>query len=250
MPMLEVNGLTKRFGGNVAVNNASFTLEENEVTCLIGPNGSGKTTIFNLLTSMLPADAGSARYRGTELIGKSTSAIVELGIVRTFQDLKLFGEFTALQNVLIAIRGRYGESVWQGLCYSSRSARAKADTERAMEALRSVGMESRAHMLVGSLPYGEQKLISLARLYAAQAELVLLDEPASGMDKEGYRLLEGAISHFIDRKKTVLLVEHNMEFVQAIADRVIFLHRGEVLAQGTMEEIRSDSRLTDIYFGY
>lgn len=250
MPMLEVNGLTKRFGGNIAVNNASFTMEENEVTCLIGPNGSGKTTIFNLLTGMLPADAGSARYRGVELIGKSTSAIVELGIVRTFQDLKLFGEFTALQNVLIAIRGRYGESVWQGLRYSPRSARAKADTDRAMEALQSVGMESRAHMMVGSLPYGEQKLISLARLYAAKAELVLLDEPASGMDKEGYRLLERAVSHFIERGKTVLLVEHNMEFVQTIAERVIFLHRGEVLAQGAMEEIRSDSRLTDIYFGY
>ena len=110
MPMLEVKGLVKRFGGNVAVDHACFTVEEKGVTCLIGPNGSGKTTIFNLLTNMLPADEGSALYRGGELIGKSASAVVKRGVVRTFQDLKLFGEFTVLQNVLIAIRGRYGES--------------------------------------------------------------------------------------------------------------------------------------------
>ena len=227
-----MKGLVKRFGGNVAVDHACFTVEEKGVTCLIGPNGSGKTTIFNLLTNMLPADEGSALYRGGELIGKSASAVVKRGVVRTFQDLKLFGEFTVLQNVLIAIRGRYGESVWQGLRYSPGAAGAKAGQQ------------------VRSLPYGEQKLVSLARLYAAKADLLLLDEPASGMDREGYRLLDGVIARLLDMGKTILLVEHNMEFVQAVARKVVFLHRGQVLAQGTMEEIRSDKQLTEIYFGY
>ena len=127
MPMLEVKDLVKRFGGNTAVDHASFSLEENKITCLIGPNGSGKTTIFNLLTNQLPADGGSALYRGRELIGMSPSAVVELGIARTFQDLKLFAEFTVLQNVLIAIRGRYGEPLRQALGYSPRSPRAQED---------------------------------------------------------------------------------------------------------------------------
>ena len=140
MAILEAKGLVKKFGGNIAVNNASFTAEENIVNCLIGPNGSGKTTCFNLITGALRCDAGSVLYRGEEMVGKKTNVIVEKGIVRTFQDLKLFSEFTVLQNVLIAIRGRYGEPVLSGLFFNPKSAKAKVDFDRAEDALRVVGL--------------------------------------------------------------------------------------------------------------
>ncbi|MGN1413982.1 MAG: ABC transporter ATP-binding protein [Anaerovoracaceae bacterium] len=250
MPVLEVKGLTKKFGGLVAVNEASFTIEENKISCLIGPNGSGKTTIFNLITGSLPADSGSVLYKEQELIGKKVSQTVELGIARTFQDLKLFSEFTVLQNVMVAMRGRHGEKVLQGLFYSEKSAAAQKDLEKAHEILRLFDLNDEADTLVSGLPYGMQKLVSLARLYAVDANLLLLDEPASGMDKEGYAIMDQAMNIFIESGKTILLVEHNMDFVKNIAEKVIFLHQGKVLAQGSMEEITSDKHLTEIYFGY
>lgn len=250
MALLECKDLVKRFGGNVAVNKASFTVEENIVNCLIGPNGSGKTTMFNLITGVLPADGGSIVYKGEEILGKSTKTIVQAGIVRTFQDLKLFGEFTVLQNVMIALHRRFGESVFQGVVYSAKSKKAQTDRERAMEVLRFFELESKAETVVRGLPYGEQKLVSVARLYAANTELLLLDEPASGMDWDGYKLLINAIEKVIDQGKTVLLVEHNIDFVRSLADRVVFLHQGSVLKQGTMDEVMADRKLTEIYFGF
>lgn len=164
MPILEVSHLTKKFGGLVAVNDASFTVEENRITCLIGPNGSGKTTVFNLITGAIPADGGSVLYKGSELIGKRVVQTVALGVARTFQDLKLFGEFTVLQNVMVALHGRHGETVPAGLTYSDRSAKARADIEKAQEILALFGLSDAAETPVGSLPYGMQKLVSLARL--------------------------------------------------------------------------------------
>lgn len=250
MPVLEVKGLTKKFGGLVAVNEASFTIEKNKISCLIGPNGSGKTTIFNLITGSLPADSGSVLYNGQELIGKKVSQTVEMGISRTFQDLKLFSEFTVLQNVMVAMRKRHGEKVLQGFLYSEKSAAAQKDIEKAHEILRLFDLNDDADSLVSGLPYGMQKLVSLARLYAVDADLLLLDEPASGMDKEGYAIMDQAMNVFIENGKTILLVEHNMDFVKNIAEKVIFLHQGKVLAQGSMDDITSDKHLTEIYFGY
>ena len=250
MPILEVSHLTKKFGGLVAVNDASFTVEENRITCLIGPNGSGKTTVFNLITGAIPADGGSVRYKGNELIGKRVVQTVSLGVARTFQDLKLFGEFTVLQNVMVALRGRHGETVPAGLTYSDRSAKARADIEKAQEILALFGLSDAAETPVGSLPYGMQKLVSLARLYAVDAELLLLDEPASGMDHDGYGVLEKALEIFIADGKTILLVEHNIDFVRTVADKVIFLHQGQVLAEGSIDQITADKHLTEIYFGF
>lgn len=152
MPILEVSHLTKKFGGLVAVSDASFTVEENRITCLIGPNGSGKTTVFNLITGAIPADGGSVRYKGNELIGKRVVQTVSLGVARTFQDLKLFGEFTVLQNVMVALRGRHGETVTAGLTYSDRSAKAWADIEKAQEILTLFGLSDAAETPVASLP--------------------------------------------------------------------------------------------------
>ena len=250
MAILEAKGLVKKFGDNIAVNNASFTAEENIVNCLIGPNGSGKTTCFNLITGALRCDAGSVLYRGEEMVGKKTNVIVEKGIVRTFQDLKLFSEFTVLQNVLIAIRGRYGEPVLSGLFFNPKSAKAKVDFDRAEDALRVVGLQDKADVVVSSLPYGEQKLVSLARLYAAEADLLLLDEPASGMDQEGYKMLDEVLKRFIAKGKTILLVEHNIDFVRSVADKVVFLNQGQVLAEGSIDDIMADKYLTEIYFGF
>ena len=198
----------------------------------------------------IPADGGSVRYKGNELIGKRVVQTVSLGVARTFQDLKLFGEFTVLQNVMVALRGRHGETVTAGLTYSDRSAKAWADIEKAQEILTLFGLSDAAETPVASLPYGMQKLVSLARLYAVDAELLLLDEPASGMDHDGYGVLEKALEIFIADGKTILLVEHNIDFVRTVADKVIFLHQGQVLAEGSIDQITADKHLTEIYFGF
>lgn len=250
MKTLEVKGLCKSFGGNKAVNDCSFDVEEKQITCLIGPNGAGKTTIFNLITGVLKADSGSILYRSQEIIGKSPIETVDLGIVRTFQDMRLFNEFTVLQNVLMAIRPRYGEGIIKGIFSSEHHPRVKAEREIGMEALKVVGLEHKAHLVVTALSYGEQKLVCLARAYAAKAELLLLDEPASGLDKTGFTGMQNVLDRFMEMGKTILLVEHNMDFVKGIANEVVFLHQGHALAQGSIDEITSDKNLTNIYFGY
>jgi branched-chain amino acid transport system ATP-binding protein len=249
LELLKVEKLTKRFGGLAASQNCSFTINDKQISCLIGPNGAGKTTIFNLITGFLSADEGSIQYGGHEIVGLKPSQTVKLGIARTFQDLKLFGEFTVLQNVMVSLKNRYGENILAGLFYSKKSRRYLNDLSKAREALKIVGLESAENTLVSDLPYGEQKLVSLARIYASEADLLLLDEPASGLDKEGFSKLLKVLDTFLKMGKTVIVVEHNMDFVKDIAHDVIFLHQGEVLAKGCLQDIVSDSRLTDIYFG-
>jgi ABC-type branched-subunit amino acid transport system ATPase component len=250
LELLKIEKLAKSFGGLAAVKNCSFSIPDKQISCLIGPNGAGKTTIFNLITGVLAADEGCIRYNGRDICGLSCSKTVKLGISRTFQDLKLFGEFTVLQNVMVSIKERYGESIWEGLFFSYKSKKYLSDLNKAREVLNLVGLYAKANSSVNDLPYGEQKLVSLARILAVEADLMLLDEPASGLDKEGFSKLLDILERVLKMGKSIIVVEHNMDFVKDIAHKAIFLHQGEVLAEGTIADIVADDRLTEIYFGH
>ena len=247
---LTAAGLEVSFGGLRALRDCSFTVEQGRITCLVGPNGAGKTTIFNAITGFLRPDSGTVSFRGTVLDGLKPQAIVALGIARTFQNLRLFGDLTALDNVVAALPDQIGEEPLAAMFRPFRVARAQAARrEEAMGILDHVGLPSRAHEFVRNLSYGEQKLLTVARGLATGAELLLLDEPASGLSAGALDQIMALLRRLKDEGKTLLVVEHNTRVVQKIADDVLFLHHGHLMARGTPEAIISDPALAEIYFG-
>ena len=249
-PLLVVDDVVVQFGGVTAVNHASFVAESGRVTGLIGPNGAGKTTVFNLITGFLKADRGSILLRGTELLGLPPHEVERRGVVRTFQHLRLWSKMTVLENVLLGCATPMGESVFS-LFLRTAAVRAE-DTrarERAMEVLEFFGLAGRRHQLAEDLAYPEQKLLSMARIFATDAPVMLLDEPASGLDGESLRRIVPLVRRLVAHGKTVLLIEHNMELIAELSDVVVFLHQGRVLAAGAPAAITRDPALTEIYFG-
>jgi len=247
---LQVTGLEKNFGGLRALQDCSFTIEQGRITCLVGPNGAGKTTIFNVITGFLQPDEGSVSFRGRTLDGLKPQAVVHAGIARTFQNLRLFTELSALDNVLIGIADQAGEGPLGAIFRPLHTARAQAKRRReALETLEHVGLADRAGELVRNLSYGEQKLLTVARVLATGAELLLLDEPASGLSHGALDAIMALLRRLQAEGKTLLVVEHNTRVVQKIADEVLFLHQGHLMAQGSPEAIVSDPKLAEIYFG-
>jgi branched-chain amino acid transport system ATP-binding protein len=247
---LQVTGLDKSFGGLQALRDCSFTIAQGRITCLVGPNGAGKTTIFNAITGFLRPDAGSVTFRGAKLDGLKPQAIVQHGIARTFQNLRLFTDLSALDNVMVALPAQFAEEPLGAILRPFHAARAQR--RRATEALtilQHVGLADRARELVRNLSYGEQKLLTVARVLATGAELLLLDEPASGMSAGALDNIMALLRRLQNEGKTLLVVEHNTRVVQQIADDVLFLHQGHLMAQGTPEQITSDPALAEIYFG-
>ena len=233
--ILELRGLEKVFGGVRAVHDLSFSLPKGETTALIGPNGAGKTTIFNMITGVFPPDAGQVILRGEEITGMPLHSVTRRGLARTFQDVRIFGRLSALDNVALAVPQT-----------DRRGRRARG---RAMELLRFVGLERQAEVPVAVMPYGDQKLVSLARVLGTGAEVVLLDEPASGIDARWLETTLGLIGELHAEGRTVCIVEHNLEVVERLAGHVIFLEQGTVTAEGTMTELKSQERLVEAYFG-
>jgi branched-chain amino acid transport system ATP-binding protein len=247
---LRVDGLDKRFGGLQALTDCSFGISAGRITCLVGPNGAGKTTIFNAITGFLRPDSGTMSFRGQSLDGLKPQAIVRRGIARTFQDLRLFVDLTALDNVLIGIGAQFGEEVFGAIFRPWHTARGQhRHIAQALATLEHVGLGARAHERVRNLSYGEQKLLTVARVLATGAELLLLDEPASGMSAGALDTIMKLLRRLQEEGKTLLVVEHNTRVVQQIADDVLFLHQGHLMAQGTPQEIISDPALAEIYFG-
>jgi branched-chain amino acid transport system ATP-binding protein len=247
---LSATGLEVSFGGLRALQDCSFTVERGRITCLVGPNGAGKTTIFNVITGFLRPDAGTVTFQGTPLDGMKPQAIVSAGIARTFQNLRLFVDLTALDNVVVALPAQTGEEPLAAIFRPLHVARAqKRLSEEAMQILEHVGLASRAGELVRNLSYGEQKLLTVARGLATGAELLLLDEPASGLSASALDQIMELLRRLQTEGKTLLVVEHNTRVVQQIADEVLFLHQGHLMARGTPEQIISDPALAEIYFG-
>ena len=247
---LQVAGLDHRFGGLHALRDCSFAIEQGRITCLVGPNGAGKTTIFNVITGFLKPNEGSVVFRGRKLDGVRPQGIVRAGIARTFQNLRLFTDLSALDNVLVGIAGQFGEEPVAAIFRPLHTARVQQrHRQEAMATLEHVGLADRARDVVRNLSYGEQKLLTIARVLATGAELLLLDEPASGLSAGALDAVMTLLRRLQTEGKTLLVVEHNTRVVQQIADEVLFLHQGHLMAQGTPERIIADPALAEIYFG-
>ena len=242
MTLLEVQNLSKRFGGVTAGDACSLSLDLGSITGLIGPNGSGKTTVFNLITGFLARDAGDVRFKGQSIAGFGPNRIYGLGIGRTFQLARIFPRLTALENMLVPVRrSGFRALVSRGQWNDERS--------RAMDMLAAMDIASVAGLLGGSLSYGQRKLLELAAVMMAQPQLVLLDEPAGGVNPA---LIERIGEHIRDLNRqgvTFLLVEHNMPFVMGLCQKIVVLHRGAVLAEGTPADVRGNAAVLDAYLG-
>jgi ABC-type branched-subunit amino acid transport system ATPase component len=241
--LLEMRGLSKHFGGVQAITDVSLRLRAGIVTTLVGPNGAGKTTLFNLITGHLRPSAGDVLWRGRSVVGKSPWQIARLGIARTFQDLRLFSHMTVEDNVLTALERRSG--LWQ------RGGRAALCERRdkVAQILEATRLAGKACTRAIDLAYAERKFLSLARVMAADATIWLLDEPASGLDPRSYELFLGLLRSEAQRGVTVCIIEHNLDIVANLSDRVAFLDQGRLLADGKPEEVLKDAQLAAIYFG-
>ena len=249
-PYLQATGVEVSFGGLKALNDCSFTIQRGRITCLVGPNGAGKTTIFNVITGFLRPNAGSVSFKGQALDGWKPQAIVAAGIARTFQNLRLFIDLTAMDNVLASLPNQAGEEPVAAIFrpfHVASAQRRRRDEARVI--LDRVGLSHRANDFVRNLSYGEQKLLIIARVLATGAELLLLDEPASGLSAGALDGVMTLLLRLQDDGKTLLVVEHNTRVVQKIADDVLFLHQGHLMAQGPPEMIVNDPALAEIYFG-
>ena len=251
MAMLEVKNLGISFGGLRAVNECSLTVREGQLYGLIGPNGAGKTTVFNLLTGVYRPDTGTVRLDGEDITGKHTIDISRAGIARTFQNIRLFGKLSVLDNVKAGMHNRHTYSVGAGLLHLPSWKRTESEmTEKAMELLRVFELEDTAELLASNLPYGKQRKLEIARALATDPKLLLLDEPAAGMNPQETRSLMEMIrfvrEHF---HMTVLLIEHDMNLVSGICEELTVLNFGEILAQGETSSVLSRPEVITAYLG-
>jgi branched-chain amino acid transport system ATP-binding protein len=248
--LLEVDDVTLRFGGVVALNGVSFSLRRGEIFGLIGPNGAGKTTCFNAMTGVYRPTSGSIRFNGQSIVGKKKHEITRGGIARTFQNVRLFPEMTALENVMVGADAHHKTSVLAALFRLPRHWREeRAARERSLELLRFVGIGNRAGEVSRNLSYGEQRRLEIARALATNPTLLCLDEPAAGFNPAEKTELLKLIRKIRDTGVTVLLIEHDMRLVMGVTDRIVVLEFGRKIAEGTPAEVRDNPAVVAAYLG-
>ncbi len=248
---LEVKSLTRRFGGLVAVNNVSFTVNKHEIFGLIGPNGAGKTTLFNLITALIPASSGELRYQGKAISQLRPHQIAKLGIARTFQNIRLFGELSALENVIIARHLHTKSNMITGVLGLPPAPREEYKSrQKALELLDLVGLSDRAEEKAKNFAYGDQRRLEIARALALKPQILLLDEPAAGMNPSEKQYLSKFIRNLRDRfNLTIILIEHHVPLVMGLCDRIAVLDFGQLIALGEPSVVRNDPAVIEAYLG-
>jgi branched-chain amino acid transport system ATP-binding protein len=250
MPLLEVQGVSKRFGGVQAVNDVSFRVEKGMIKAVIGPNGAGKTTLFNMVSGFIPPDTGSITFAGQAMQGHPPHRVAARGVSRTFQNIRLFAGMSALENVMVGRYLRARAGFLAGMLGLGRARREdRAARERALEVMDFLGIAQLAEAEATSLAYGQQRAVELARALASEPEMVLLDEPAAGLNMRETRDLSALIGRIRDRGITVLLVEHDMSLVMGICDEVLVLSYGEKIADADPPTVQKDPQVVKVYLG-
>lgn len=250
MGLLETRRVSRHFGGIQAVNDVSFEVEDQTITAIIGPNGAGKTTLFNLITCIYPPSSGEIYLNGHNIVGRQVHDLANHGVARTFQNLELFGNLTVLESVMVGGYTLGKAGVFSSLFGLPRTSREAASIkERAMEALDLVGLVGRADDIATELSYGQQRLVEIARALCLKPKLLLLDEPVAGLNPGESTQLGHLIVELKKRGITIIFVEHDMETVMDVADRIVVLNFGTKLAEGSPEEIQKNPAVIAAYLG-